>query len=463
MSNHTGVVSNTSLKKLTTNTVKSTQHHFKTMRAGGHFFCFDNKTTQCQSIDIVRWLSEMSSDASGGNTLRNLLLNSLVSSESKQSSSGIICGQILLDTLEESLRYQSLNNNLSDFKEIDLDLAKISKHSYRASSDEIFSMLAKLNSDKISSEIANTAIRLAGSNGTVHINPDASDRTIIKKVQGYNFPITIPDVFISASKITNKRKLIDPKVCVIDGIIERVSEISGIIQKSYEKNQPLVIVARGFSDDAQNTLGVNFSTGNLSVIPVVVPYDEFGANLVNDIAVVVGCDLVNSLKGDVISAINWDDILHVSSLSVSLPTMTMSINNDKTKNSVKRHRRYLKDKQRNTLYDADVFDRRLACLMGQGVVIMLGQDLGDQWGITKDRISSHLKIFRDASRFGLIDINSVLDDIDHQGIRKSLLSIRKLSNIVISKALLVGIKIGFDSSQVISRVGGIVYVDNETN
>ena len=179
MSNHTGVVSNTSLKKLTTNTVKSTQHHFKTMRAGGHFFCFGNKTTQCQSIDIVRWLSEMSSDESGGNTLRNLLLNSLVSSESKQSSSGIICGQILLDTLEQSLRYQSLNNNLSDFKEIDLDLANISKHSYRASSDEIFSMLAKLNSDKISSEIANAAIKLAGSTGTIHIDPEASDLSLI--------------------------------------------------------------------------------------------------------------------------------------------------------------------------------------------------------------------------------------------------------------------------------------------
>jgi len=227
----------------------------------------------------------------------------------------------------------------------------------------------------------------------------------------------------------------------------------------------LVIVARGFADDVQNTLGVNFSTGNLSIIPVVVHYDEFGANLVNDIAVVVGCDLVNSLKGDVISAINWDDILHVSSLSVNLKTMTMSISNDRTKNSVKRQRYHIKEKQKSKegLYNSDVFDKRLACLMGQGVVITLGQDLGDQWGITKDRISSHLKIFRDASRFGLINIDSILDDVSNQGVRKSLMSIRKLSNIVISKALLVGIKIGFDSSQVISRVGGIVYVDNKTN
>ncbi len=457
MSNHTCVVSNKSLKNLTTNTIKSTQHHFKTMKAGGHFFCFSNKTTQCQSIDIVRWLSEMSSDSPGGNTLRNLLLNALVSSESKQSSSGVICGQILLDTIQQSLRYQPLSPN--EIETIEKDLINISKKSYRSSSDEIFCMIKNLNSDPVSSDIANTAIRMAGSSGTVHLDSESSETTIIKKVSGYNFPATVPEVFISAAKFSYEKSLSKPKVCVIDGIVEKVSEISGIIQKSYEKNQPMIIVARGFNDDVQNTLGVNFETGNLSVVPLVVPYDEFGANLVNDIAVVSGTDLVNSLKGDIISAILWEDIVEVSSATINPSLMKLSITNKKTKDSVRRHRKFLKDKQRNQLYNADVFDRRLSCLMGEGVIITLGRDLGDQWGITKDRISSHLKIFRDASRFGVINLDDVLPVIENRRIKASLKSIKNTSNIVISKALLVGIKVGIDSSKIISQVGGIVYVD----
>lgn len=460
MSNHTGVVSNTSLKNLTTKTIKSTQHHFKTMKAGGHFFCFNDKTTQCQSIDIIRWLSEMSSDELGVNTLRNLLLNSLVNSEGKQSSSGAICGQVLLDVLTKSLRYQTLSDN--DLKDIEEDLINISKKSCRSSSSEIFDMLKKLNGDPLSSNIANSAIKLAGSSGTIHLDGDASDTTIIKKVKGYNFPVTVPEIFRSAAKFSYEKTLTNPKICVIDGIVEKVSEVSGIIQKSYEKNQPMILVARGFNDDVQNTLGVNFSTGNLSVIPLVVPYDEFGANLVNDIAVVSGTDLVNSLKGDIISAIMWDDIVEVSNASVNPATMKLKINNNKTLESVRLHRKFLKDKQKNQpphLCNADIFDRRLACLMGEGVIITLGRDLGDQWGITKDRISSHLKIFRDASRFGIIDLDDAIPIIKNNTIKKSLETIKNTSNIVISRALLVGIKVGIDSSKIISRVGGIVYVD----
>jgi hypothetical protein len=224
----------------------------------------------------------------------------------------------------------------------------------------------------------------------------------------------------------------------------------------------MILVARGFNDDVQNTLGVNFSTGNLSVIPLVVPYDEFGANLVNDIAVVSGTDLVNSLKGDIISAVMWDDIVEVSNASVNPATMKLKINNNKTLESVRLHRKFLKDKQKNQpphLCNADIFDRRLACLMGEGVIITLGRDLGDQWGITKDRISSHLKIFRDASRFGIIDLDDAIPIIKNSTIKKSLETIKNTSNIVISRALLVGIKVGIDSSKIISRVGGIVYVD----
>ena len=459
MSIRTGVVSGDSLRSLNLKTIKSTQNHFKKMKSGGHFFCFKNKTLKCQGSDIIRWLSEMSSDALGGLTLRNLLLNSLVSTENKQSSSGIICMTTLLTLLDQYVRYQPLSS--SELNEIEKDLSIISKFSYRASSNEILNVLSSAYSDEESRQIANEAIKLAGANGTIHIDPSSSEKTLITKVNGYNFPITLPDVFLSASGMTIEKRYDHLKICVIDGLIEKVSEINGLIQKSYEEKQPLILVSRGYGDDVQNTLGVNFSSGNLSIIPALVPYDAFGANLINDIATVSGTDIVSSLKGDIISAVDWSELPTIEKARINPKKLTLTIINSRTDRSVRVHRKYLRDKKENTAItmSSEVFDQRLACLVGHGVIVSLGRDLGDSWGITKDRVESYIRSFRDASRFGLINIDKTVSSVSNSRIRMILETISKDSNIVISRALLVGLKIGINTTNSIGRVGGIVYID----
>ena len=461
MSLRTGVVSGSDLDNLRLKTLKSAKNHFNRMKSGGHFFCFENKTLKCKTTDLIRGLSEMSSDELGGDTLRNLLLNSLVSTETKQSSSGIICMQTLLFLLENYIRYQGLSS--IELKEIKKDIAAISNSSYRASSEEIFEMLSQTFHDDVSRDIAMEAIACAGANGTIHLDSGSEETTIIKKIRGYNFPIEIPEVFLAASELKVERSYINPKICVIDGVIEKVSEINGLVQKSYENHCPLIIVARGFDKDVQNTLGVNFSSGNLSIIPVVVPYDMFGANLVNDIAVVSGADKVSSLKGDIISAINWDNIVSVENIKVDSKAGTLTIINKSTENTVRLHRRFLRDKKEKASgfeeMGANIFDQRLGCLVGHGVVVSLGRDLGDSWGITKDRVESYIRSFRDASRFGLVNISNLSDVVTNSHLKLILRSISKTTNIVISRALLVGLKIGIDASQSIGRVGGIVYID----
>ena len=231
---------------------------------------------------------------------------------------------------------------------------------------------------------------------------------------------------ISAASSRNSIEFSNPKICVIDGIVERVSEINGLIHSSYKQNCPLIIVARGFNDDVQNTLGVNFNTGNLSVVPFCVPYDELGANLVNDICVVSGCDIVSSLKGDVISSVLWDDVVNVEKASVDLQKGSLIIQNNLTLNNVAIHKSKVREKfliksGRDAVDDGGLstsaLEKRLSCLMGDGVRLSVGSDLNDAWGITKDRVETQIKILKDGSKFGIVDIDEAETSIKNKDLK----------------------------------------------
>ena len=91
MSKYTSVVSGDSLISLQTKTLLSTQKLLDSMLEGRQFFTFGDRVVNCQKIDVVRWLTELNSVELGGLALRNLIVNSVVSSEFKQGGSGVIC------------------------------------------------------------------------------------------------------------------------------------------------------------------------------------------------------------------------------------------------------------------------------------------------------------------------------------------------------------------------------------
>ena len=115
----------------------------------------------------------------------------------------------------------------------------------------------------------------------------------------------------------------DPKIFIVDGIIETISEIHQILDASSKKKIPCVIVARGFNEDVQNTLAVNMTYGRLDVYPIAVPIDEIGANQLFDIAAVCSSDVVSSLKGEIISSKKFEDIKSVDLVDISELGMTI--------------------------------------------------------------------------------------------------------------------------------------------
>jgi len=249
--------------------------------------------------------------------------------------------------------------------------------------------------DNVVSSIVNDAINLAGYGGKIIIEKSTSNVSSVELCRGYTFEVTSP--------LNITVRLEKPRLCVIDGYIESVSEIHHILEFASEKKDTLVIFARGFSNDVLHTLKINYDRGTLKVIPVIVNFDLEGINSVNDISVVSGANLVSSNKGDLISAINYDNIPFVDNVLV-YPNKIV-IQNSSTFQSVNSHINFLKNKRIESVDDVQkLLDKRIRSLSPNHVVIRIPD--GKDFVITSQLIDNCLRTIKSITDYGVYDVGS---------------------------------------------------------
>lgn len=427
------------------------------MLGGSHSFFIGNRTTCAQPIDIVRWLAEHRTDGSGALHIRNTILNAVIEAERACPGGGSIAILVSHAILNRSLGDAEVQDRIRALRQEGLDALRESR---RRSSRDAFRTMSEFDALPGSMDLARQALELCSSNASITVlDSEAMERapTRVEVVAGHRFPCHLPDVFLSASRIASRRPLVTPRVIIIDGMVERMSEIEGVSGGSYRSRTPLVLFARGYSDEVQNTLGVNYSTGHLVAVPLCVPFDELGANLLNDISIVCGADIVSSLKGELVSSRSWDSLEPVDRIDVT--PRSASIVNDSSRLGVRAQRVRLREKRRSCAQpELPIIDRRLQCLTGDGVTVTLGGEHGDLTGLIRDRINDHVRIFRSIGNKGTISLNrlSGLRSLSH--IAESLLP---RHSEMPSQAFVSGIRSGISCALSLSRTGGIVIHDRE--
>jgi hypothetical protein len=164
------------------------------------------------------------------------------------------------------------------------------------------------------------------------------------------------------------------RILCIDGYIESASEIHNFLSSSSESNEYVVMFIRGLSQDVLNTIKVNFDRGTIRVLPVIVPFDILGINMINDISIVSGCDLKTSLKGDQITTLSLVDSSIIEEIIITSSKVT--IINRKTNYSVSTHTKVLLEKREKEKIDdaIELIDKRLRALSPNHVVIRLLND-----------------------------------------------------------------------------------------
>ena len=214
------------------------------------------------------------------------------------------------------------------------------------------------------------ALILAGLHGKIVLSPNPAngDTDLVELTSGSFFQDVQPVFSLKSTKFLN------PKVLCIDGYIESVSEIHRILEDASKSKETIIVFLRGLSDEVVHTLKVNYDRGTLAVIPVITKYDLDGVNLLNDIAVVSGGDVVSSLKGQLISTVDISTYPRVQCIDIT--TSGVLIENVKTAHAVDFHINQLQKKILETEFDAtkEMIAKRIQNLGMRRVTIRLRDD-----------------------------------------------------------------------------------------
>jgi len=231
--------------------------------------------------------------------------------------------------------------------------------------------------------ILTTALDLAGFGGRIVIEKTEVEPSV-ELVRGYTFDVE------PAWMLTTR--LNTPRVAVVDGYIESVSELHHFLESASESNEHVLLFIRGMSDDVKHTLKVNYDRRTLKVIPMIVKFDLQGINTVNDVAIVSGADLVSSVKGDLISNMVMNDLQYVDNALI-YPNKIV-ITNARTHAAVNTHVSNLRKKRNDEKIDdvAQLIDVRIRSLSPNHVVIRLRDD--KDFVITSQAIDYTLRAFR---------------------------------------------------------------------
>ena len=221
------------------------------------------------------------------------------------------------------------------------------------------------NASPVVKMLLKRALELAGFGGRVIVERASCAEHSVELVLGYTFELE-PAWQVAV-------ELDEPKIAVVDGFVESVGELNRFLEVAHSKREAACIFARGFAPDVISTLRVNFDRGTLRVIPVTVRFDFEGINVLKDVAIVAGCDVTSSNKGDLISTLEIDLCPRIKRASIKHGRVVLT--SDDTAANVRKHVAALRTSQ-DEKHEAlgKLLDARIRSLSPNHVIMRLSDD-----------------------------------------------------------------------------------------
>jgi hypothetical protein len=221
--------------------------------------------------------------------------------------------------------------------------------------------------DPLISSLLRRSLSLAGFGGKITLEKTESKTNSIELVSGYSFDVN--------PLWSQNVRLKSPKVICVDGYIESVSQIHHVLESFGQSKESALLFVRGMSDDVLHTLKVNWERGSLKIFPILVKFDLEGINMMADIAIVSGGDVISSLKGDLISSVKIDELPTIE--EANIVGGKVSIQNKRTTKRVTQHLTHLREKrsEKSGVEDYErLIDKRIKSLISGQVVVRIVDD-----------------------------------------------------------------------------------------
>lgn len=341
------------------------------MTAETTVYTFDNRTLITERLaTTLRHLVQQ------GSRLAQMIKGQVLESAFKAEKSGpnstrlflkITCTLIreMIDDLEAEVSIHDINADLDSYYE-DF-LSEIQKEMVPANMEDIQECVNSASKSQRISDMILEAVELAGLEGNILPAGSSNGKYSVELVSGYNFPVTTYPLFTDEENGRWGRGNV--RVLVIDGVIERASEIHKILNEAHKNKSPHLLIARGYGEEVIATIAANKS---LDICPIRIPYEIESINHIADIAIVSGTDIISTMKGDMVSSLDYGSLKIVD--KVICTQKNLNIINSKSSQGVANHISELYKKRENTHVEemSEFLNMRLKSLNSHTVHIRLG-------------------------------------------------------------------------------------------
>lgn len=349
-------------------------------------------------------------------TLHSCLASSMKKSEMMSAKSGYLSFLFSISLIKTLLK----NNNLlkindKEFSELFNDSLEnfrrsISKNCEQISEQDFYSSINNICESSILANVIKEAISLGGLEGKIRVEDSKhqSSNFVLELKTGHCFNLKPYEGFLDDGVWES----LNVKVLPIDGFIESVSELNTILNRSKDTKNPMLILAHGFSEEVIATLKTNKEHGIFNILPVKTYSGIESLNVINDVAIVTGTDIVSCVKGEQIRFINYDNIPIVSKIRCLPQELIME--NSKINPNINAHIKTLLKKREDNISIEDIcnlLDKRIKSLFTHSVVVTLPNISSVEKDSTRIKFDIALRACKTLLTHGVVNIDNVINDL----------------------------------------------------
>lgn len=311
--------------------------------------------------------------------------------------------ELALDTLEKlesghnvSELRKSIENRYEETKEVCRERMK------EPTIEDIKECVLAASRSKRLSEMVLEAVELAGLEGNIIPGGSPNGQYFVELVSGYNFPVSTYPLFTEEDKGRWGRG--EVRVMVVDGVVEKASELHKIFTECFENGKPLLLVARGYGEEVIGTIAAN---KKLDICPIRIPWELESINFITDISVVCGSQIVSTMKGDMVSSVKYEELPVVD--RVICTKEKLNILNSATTKSVSDHVSHLTKKLEETSVEemSDFIAKRIKSLNSHTVHLRLGSRTEPEKLRELESVDYALRIVKGIIDKGTVQINEL--------------------------------------------------------
>lgn len=235
---------------------------------------------------------------------------------------------------------------------------------------DVKKLISEISHDDFVTDIFLEVLRFGGLTGKIFLEESRYNYSSVELTQGYTFEIEVPPSFFRKDNAWRRSW---PSCLVVDGVINEVSEIHHLLENFSHDKKSLAIFARNYSKDVLSTLKVNFDRETLDVIPFVLPDKLECINNLVDISKVAGSSLITPTKGDIISTMDYSELVTVEDISYQDGNIT--ILNTRTQPAVNSHKQMLENRRQKEIEPeiVRILSIRLRSLTSLCTIVRLSQ------------------------------------------------------------------------------------------